>query len=364
MDRLLDELIRHDIDQICELNRKARSDEYEVCVWGCGTLGKGWVRQILTHLGISVNYYCDNDSSLYGSVICDEIRVKPFEYLRKNTKRTVCFLALGSVALPEVYVQLREQGIENIVTYDDLLLLNCGKELNFKFWNKRSIAIYTCITGGYDNLREPELLIDGCDYFFISEHPPESDSVYRWIDVNNFVPSDIKDDRLKNRYCKINAHKIFPEYKYSIYMDGYLTMKEDLTLIIDKLGKSGLAVLSYREWESVYTEAIRCIQGHLEHADPILEQIEKYWLEGMPNDFPTILCGVLIRQHNNPHCVKIMEDWWKEIISTGSRRDQISLPYVLWRNDYSISDIIPVVDNPYDLWDHFNYTGKHNKSRS
>ena len=140
-------------------------------------------------------------------------------------------------------------------------------------------------------------------------------------------------------------------------------MKHDLTIFIKKLKKTGLGVLAYREWESIYTEAVRCIRGELEREESVQKQVKKYWLQGMPEDFPTILCGVLIRRHNDPRCIKIMEDWWQEIISTGSRRDQISLPYVLWKNNYLISDIVPVLDNPYSLEEHFDYTGKHNKKR-
>lgn len=181
--------------------------------------------------------------------------------------------------------------------------------------------------------------------------------------MDQCVPRDISDNRLKNRYCKINAHKVFPQYKYSIYLDGNHKIKQDLTVFIDRLSKTGLGVLAYREWESIYTEAIRCIQGKLEYEEPIRKQVEKYWKEGMPDYFPTIICGVLIRQHHNPRCVKLMEDWWQEILSTGSRRDQISLPYVLWKNGYTISDLTTILENPYSQGECFDYAGKHNQNR-
>jgi hypothetical protein len=33
-----------------------------------------------------------------------------------------------------------------------------------------------------------------------------------------------------------------------------------------------------------------------------------------------------------------MEEWWKEFIEY-SKRDQISLPYVLWKNGIKINDV-------------------------
>lgn len=361
-EKIIDELKKHDIIRIHELIEKAKRQDYKVCVWGCGVIGRNWIQQLLSHMSVRIDFYCDSDISLYGREIFDGIFVKSFEYLKADTDNTICFLALGSAALPEVYVRLREQCIKNIVTYDDLLLLDCAKELNFDFWNRKSIAIYTCITGEYDDFRLPELIDKDCDYYLISDKQPENNLIYKWINVDQCVPQDICDNRLKNRYCKINVHKIFPQYKYSIYLDGYLKIKQDLTVFIDRLAQTGLGVLAYREWESIYTEAVRCIQGKLEYEEPIKKQVERYWKEGMPDDFPTIICGVLIRQHHNPRCVKLMEDWWKEII-TGSRRDQISLPYVLWKNGYTISDITAILDNPYSLGRYFDYTGKHNKKR-
>ena len=40
--------------------------------------------------------------------------------------------------------------------------------------------------------------------------------------------------------------------------------------------------------------------------------------------------GVLIRKHNDPDIIKMNEMWWQEI-QNGSRRDQLSAPYVAWK---------------------------------
>ena len=86
----------------------------------------------------------------------------------------------------------------------------------------------------------------------------------------------------------------------------------------------------------------------------------------MPEDFGVFLCGVLIREHNNPVCVKLMEDWWKEL-EEGSRRDQISFPYVLWKNGYVKEDVFTICDenvtDPFDGSEYWDLTHGHGPYR-
>ena len=58
MEQLIDELKEHDVARVYELIRRARQKEYEVCVWGCGVIGKNWVKQLLTYMNIHIDYYC------------------------------------------------------------------------------------------------------------------------------------------------------------------------------------------------------------------------------------------------------------------------------------------------------------------
>ena len=76
-----------------------------------------------------------------------------------------------------------------------------------------------------------------------------------------------------------------------------------------------------------------------------LNQVEKYWIEGMPEDFGLVLPAIMIREHNNPICSRLMKEWWEEV-NTYSKRDVISLSYILWRNGYSINDIGTLSSEP------------------
>ena len=88
--------------------------------------------------------------------------------------------------------------------------------------------------------------------------------------------------------------------------------------------------------------------------------MKQYWLKGFKGDDGGVLCGIFLREHNNPICVRLMEDWWREV-QTKSRRDMLSFPYVIWKNGFSMDDVFTLPGNflssPF-----FNYIPYHNKS--
>jgi len=41
--------------------------------------------------------------------------------------------------------------------------------------------------------------------------------------------------------------------------------------------------------------------------------------------------SIIFRKHNSDNIIKLMNDWWEEL-NTQTKRDQLSLAYVLWKN--------------------------------
>ena len=73
----------------------------------------------------------------------------------------------------------------------------------------------------------------------------------------------------------------------------------------------------------------------LNKADPmaIRNQLDKYTKEGY-NDYRSLIsAGCLVRSNRDELLNKTMEDWWTEI-RDASPRDQMSLGYVCWKNNY------------------------------
>lgn len=345
--------------QTLEYIKQAKSGKYDVCIWGAGYIGTGTGLQLLKKRGIIINYYCDNNPSFWGKEIVDGILCISPDELKNRSKKVICFLLVGVLNIKSVLQQIKHIGIQKIVIYNDLFIEEMPEY--FPFMKRNKTVIYTCIVDGYDNLEEPLSISSECDYFIITDKKPEQETIFKYININEYLPEHITDNTRKNRYCKINAHKIFPQYKYSIYFDGNIKLKNSITEFINDLPRTRITAFCPNFWDSIYREMMSVMQNKRDDEKRILKQAEKYWMEGMPEDFGCIMCGILIREHNNPICKNIMEEWWEQI-ELFSKRDQISLPYVLWKNNYSISDIGLIADQYMD-GKHWEFKKEHNRPR-
>ncbi|RKI88652.1 DUF616 domain-containing protein [Parablautia intestinalis] len=350
-----------DIKVIRENIKLAQSGRFRVCIWGAGFLGTTIGYDILTKLGIIPDFYCDNKNKLWGKKIKNGIRCVDYHSLQNIREGIIFFVFAGNVFETDIVEQLKELEIYNYVTLSEVLSMTEVMLQAFPFMNEKVVA-YTCIVGGYDDLLEPgEDVLKKYDYYLISDKKPSHKSTYQWIDVRDVIPDSVTDYTRMNRFCKINAHKIFPQYRRSIYYDGNILLKHDLQSYFDKLGKTRIGVASPNHWNCLYEEAIRMIPQMRDKPERIYAQMNKYWHQGMPRKFGSCWCNVLIREHNNPVCVKIMEDWWKEV-EIESNRDQLSFPYVLWKNNYLMEDVLLLSEmtNKSFYWE---FVEKHNVDR-
>ena len=149
----------------------SKNKKINVCVWGAGKVGKTLGKEILDYLGVKIDYYCDRNKKLVNTVIIDNIMCENEKKLFDNKENTVCFILLGYADIESACDYLINHGVKNIVTYDDLCELPEVIEYFLPMTGKVSTVIYTCITGGYDEVREPKYISDTCDYVLISENP-------------------------------------------------------------------------------------------------------------------------------------------------------------------------------------------------
>lgn len=206
------------------------------------------------------------------------------------------------------------------------------------------IAVYTCNIGGYDRPQEPLIVAENCDYFFISDVKPEGLVNWKWIDAKKFLPEEKLSNVKKARYLKTHPHLIFPNYKYSIFIDGNIKCILDISDFFKKINnKTRIAIHPHPYRDCIYKEGYACDVAKRGDIDNIKKQLKQYKEEGMPKEFGLFETNILVREHGNEICKKIMEDWWKEI-EIKSQRDQISFTYVLWKNNLVSNDIGKIQD--------------------
>lgn len=335
----------------------ARSGDYKVCVWGAGYVGTHYGYELLKQWEINIDFYCDNNRDLHGTEIKDGIIcISP----GSMPVKVVCFVLTSGHLVADITKQLTEMGIVNVVNYMELC--EYRSKNFFPFQKRNQIAVYTCVVGGYDEINEPEIAEENCDYYIISDEKPSGDTVYQYVNIDEVMEEDIHDNTRKNRYCKINAHKIFPNYRYSIYADGNIVLKKGIQRYIRELPKTRIAALAKTGYKSVYAEALRCMMHGRDDKEKFLRQVEQYWLDGMPEDFGLIVPAIMVREHNHPVCRRLMDDWWNEI-NRYSKRDMISLSYVLWKNGYTVDDAAVLSKEP-DIIDGREWAFKRNHGKS
>lgn len=201
---------------------------------------------------------------------------------------------------------------------------------------KARVVVYTAVVQGYDELRDPAVVPEGWDFVAFSDRAIQS-RVWN-VRPLNYVD---RDPARSARFVKLHPHVYFPEHEYSIWVDANITPVDDLSALLGALGeRSFVGLFPHPHRNCVYVEAEACIaRGKDAHAS-IAAQTTRYRNEGFPEQFGLWETGVLVRRHQDPACVRLMVAWWNEIF-TGSRRDQISFPYVARQQLVTVAELGP-----------------------
>ena len=193
------------------------------------------------------------------------------------------------------------------------------------------IAVYTVLFGKYDNLKNPMYVSDNCDYYVVTNQDIDSSLVWKKFDLGKF--KDIIDafsDLEKARYFKLHPHKLFPKYKYSIFIDANIQIVTDLVPVVAQLGNNFIGIHNQPGRDCVYQEATEIIVIKKAPKEQVVQQVNAYQKEGFPKHYGLFRTCVVVREHNNEKCIRLMNIWW-ENINRYSKRDQLSFTYSLWK---------------------------------
>ena len=193
------------------------------------------------------------------------------------------------------------------------------------------VAVYTCIWGNYDSILEPLFLNPNIDYYILTDQEIPEGSAWKRAPIPDGVELKGKTNTEINRFFKMLPHLVFPEYDYSIYIDGNIRIVTDLFPLICDMGEYDIGIHDYSD-DCIYEMKNAIIAGKRAKRKDVIAQIKKYKQEGFPPHFGAFECNVLVRKHGTDFCKKIMNEWYEEFNRTTSKRDQLSLPYVLWKN--------------------------------
>lgn len=193
------------------------------------------------------------------------------------------------------------------------------------------IFVYTAVFGGYDKLRPSLTKNPRVSYQLYTEDIWHGAEVTGNWSVFTPCDDDLRFPRKLSRWYKTHPHKLWPNHTISIWHGGWIGMKVDPLVAIDKWLPPGadLAIFKHPHRKCAYKEANACREQGKGNPAIITAQLSKYRKEGFPLDFGLSACLFIIRR-NNERTRQFNEMWWDEI-DKGSSRDQISFDYCRWK---------------------------------
>jgi Protein of unknown function (DUF616). len=327
--------------------------------------------KILNLLHLGVDCFVDNDKRKWGTFIDGIVECKNPKALSQK-ENYITFICIG----PYLYWDIRRQaiglGIVHLESINDIIddmirnhhniYAKLLKELPYgkvselfyqakenrkaqKYGNyidglegsRGKIAVYTSIFGGYDEIWEPQFLAENIDYYFVSDARPSCLKTYRWIDARTALPTEIECPVKRNRYVKMHPQVLFPEYDYSIYLDGNIEVIGDISTFINR-NHSGISLFIHPLRNCIFYEALALANYQKVSGGDICMQMMDYLKEGMQPLYGLPEMGVIVREHHKEQCIKLMDDWWEEF-NRRPQRDQLSFMYVMWKNGMGMSDL-------------------------
>jgi len=196
-------------------------------------------------------------------------------------------------------------------------------------------VVYTAVFGSYDHVPavNPEW---GCDFVCFTDNPEPVSTGWQVVVVqlNGEPPAQA------NRRYKMLPHKYFPNYERSLYVDGNVKIVADPSPLFCKyLDNSLIAIPKHQDRNCAYEEARLCIEGGRVNKEITEQQISGYAADGFPEKFGMTENGIIFRRHHDKNVITMMDSWWKEYCN-GGRRDQLSLPYLIWKHKINVLEIV------------------------
>ncbi len=220
-------------------------------------------------------------------------------------------------------------------------------------------VIYTSIFGSEYYLHDPEVDMEGWDFICFTDNPNYESNYWKVV-----LTPKIYDGARDSKKPKILPHRYLKDYDISVWVDGDVKITDDINQLVDKyLYDKDYAVFNHEFCgitttgnlnvrKCIYDEAkfIKWLgdnhprKHYKDDLNVINNQVNRYREEGYPKNNGQARNTILIRRHNNKDIIKTMEDWWTEV-KYGSKRDQLSFPYVSWRNKLDFNFIDEDIDN-------------------
>lgn len=202
-------------------------------------------------------------------------------------------------------------------------------------------CIYTALTGGYDNLNQPQVIDDSFDYICFSNDIKQN-KVGIW--QIRQIPFYHKDNTRVSRYPKFHPHVLLNEYEFSVYIDANNVILDNYIYkraneLHAENAVFGHVVHPYRD--CIYKEIFDCMFYGNDRWIPLFKSLRFLLRNNFPFKAGLYENNLIFWNHHVPIVSKVLDDFWALYLKK-SHRDQLSLRYIYYINGIKPALILPV----------------------
>ncbi|WP_158806328.1 rhamnan synthesis F family protein [Acidisoma sp. L85] len=204
-----------------------------------------------------------------------------------------------------------------------------------------SICVYTALYGDIDVLPPILSVSKYCRFVCFTDAPGD---VEGW--EYRIVEPGLGDTNLDAKFYKVLSDNFLANFDYSLFVDANTLLMGRLDELIEKyLIGNRFVMFRHPERSDVYTEAVAIVESERHSPAQLLRQLQAYSKVGLPNDSGLIEASFIWRAFDEPRVSELMTEWWEHILDY-SKRDQLSLGFLMWKNDIRPLTIPNEVGNP------------------
>jgi hypothetical protein len=193
--------------------------------------------------------------------------------------------------------------------------------------NARSV-VYTALFGNYDCHDDPKEDCENIDYICFTDCVRDGS---KWTQIK----VDIGDLScvVANRFFKMHPHLFFTGYEFTIYVDANMLIKKCPCSLLLKIPLSTpFAAFAHPVRNTLLFEGLACVVYGKSSLLDTTREISKYFKLGYVERNNLTVNNILFVRQYDSSIVDLMEFWWI-LFGTFTKRDQISLPFCLWKLD-------------------------------
>lgn len=226
----------------------------------------------------------------------------------------------------------------------------------------KKYAIYTVLTGGYEDILQPNVIDSRFDYIlFSNDFQEKTIGIWQIREIPTVV--DSSDNKRLSRYPKSHPEDMLGEYVASLYIDANIQIADHwvyerfVELSDRKVELAGIKLLCTGRddiYRHAYDMCVMCVENDM---SAILQMHELY-KRGFPEHFGLNENNIIFRTHSKK-MKHVDEEWWWWITHY-SFRDQFSYMYCLWKHNVHFEYFLPEGEDSHNS-SHFNFIS-HNDS--